>query len=95
MSATSGSMLTATLLQTCRGRATTYDRENRFCQEDFDDLKRAGYLHMAVPKEFGGDGLTLAQAGRETRRLATHAPATARLARRTLLTRKRHRLPAR
>jgi hypothetical protein len=32
---------------------------------------------MAIPKEFGGFGLTLAEAGRETRRLARHAPATA------------------
>ncbi len=77
MSATSGSILTDALLQTCRGRAPVYDRENRFCQEDFDELKSAGYLKMAVPKEFGGHGLTLAEAGRETRRLAKHAPATA------------------
>ena len=46
-------------------------------QEDFDELKAAGYLKMALPKEFGGYGLTLAEAGRETRRLATYAPATA------------------
>ena len=31
-----------------------YDRDNRFCQEDFDELKAAGYLKMALPKEFGG-----------------------------------------
>ena len=41
--------------------ARGYDRENRFFQEDFDDLKRAGYLTMAVPKELGGRGMTLAQ----------------------------------
>ena len=39
--------------------------------------RAAGYLKMALPKEFGGHGLTLAEAGRETRRLATYAPATA------------------
>jgi alkylation response protein AidB-like acyl-CoA dehydrogenase len=69
--------LSEALLQECRGRAAGYDRENRFCQEDFDQLTAAGYLRMAIPPEFGGFGLTLAEAGRETRRLANHAPATA------------------
>src|SRR2546423_13817047 len=32
---------------------------------------------MAIPKEFGGVGMTLAQVARETRRLAQYAPATA------------------
>ena len=58
-------------------RCGGYDRENRFFQEDFDDLKRAGYLTMAVPKELGGRGLNLAQVCREQRRLGYHAPATA------------------
>ena len=58
-------------------RCGAYDRENRFFQEDFDDLKRAGYLTMAVPKELGGRGMTLAQCCREQRRLGYHAPATA------------------
>ena len=39
MSAASGSGLTDALLQRCRDRAADYDRENRFCQEDFDELK--------------------------------------------------------
>ena len=77
MTVASGSVLADALLQACRGRAAGYDRDNRFCQEDFDELKAAGYLKMALPKEFGGFGLTLAEAGRETRRLATYAPATA------------------
>ena len=75
--AVSTSLLADLLLEGCRGRAAGYDRDNRFCQEDFDELKAAGYLKMALPKEFGGYGLTLAEAGRETRRLATYAPATA------------------
>jgi alkylation response protein AidB-like acyl-CoA dehydrogenase len=41
-------------------RCAGYDRENRFFQEDFDDLKRAGYLTMAVPKELGGRSAGLA-----------------------------------
>jgi alkylation response protein AidB-like acyl-CoA dehydrogenase len=71
------SILADDLLHECRGRAAGYDRDNHFCQEDFDQLKTAGYLRMAIPKELGGFGLTLAEAGRETRRLARHAPATA------------------
>ena len=69
--------LAEVLLEKCRERAPLYDRENRFCQEDFDDLKAAGYLLLPAPKEFGGAGLTLEQASLETRRLALHAPATA------------------
>jgi alkylation response protein AidB-like acyl-CoA dehydrogenase len=71
------SILSERLLDTLRSRAGDYDRENRFFQEDFDDLRDAGYLRMALPKEFGGLGLTLAEAARETRRLAQFAPATA------------------
>jgi alkylation response protein AidB-like acyl-CoA dehydrogenase len=65
------------LLERCRERAPLYDRENRFCQEDFDELKAAGYLLMAVPKEFGGAGLNVEEVGLETRKLAMYAPATA------------------
>ncbi|MEO0989152.1 MAG: acyl-CoA dehydrogenase family protein [Cyanobacteria bacterium J06639_14] len=70
-------LLSDDLLQRCAQRAAMYDRENRFCQEDFDELKAAGYLRLTVPPEFGGKGLTLAEMSRETRRLAYHAPATA------------------
>src|SRR5262245_60506136 len=70
-------MLTERLLETLRGRAAGYDRENRFFYEDFDDLRAAGVLKLAVPREFGGFGLTLADVARETRRLAKYAPATA------------------
>src|SRR5262245_60759000 len=58
-------------------RVSTYDRENRFFTEDFEDLKKAGYLTINVPKELGGQGLSLADVCREQRRLAYHAPATA------------------
>ena len=77
MSVAMSEVLTEPLLERCRQRAPVYDRENRFCQEDFDELKAAGYLKMAVPKEFGGAGLTLAETSHETRRLALYAPATA------------------
>ena len=77
MSVTTGSIVSDALLQACRQRAAGYDRDNKFCQEDFDELKAAGYLNMTLPKEFGGLGYTLNQYTREARRLATHAPATA------------------
>ena len=77
MPAVTESILTDSLLEKCRERAPMYDRENRFFQEDFDALKAAGYLKMAIPREFGGLGMNLVQVGRETRRLALYAPATA------------------
>src|SRR5436305_3232863 len=58
-------------------RAATYDRENRFFDEDFMELRAARYLLLAVPAELGGAGMSLAQVCREQRRLAYHAPATA------------------
>jgi alkylation response protein AidB-like acyl-CoA dehydrogenase len=64
-------------LEAFRTRAAGYDRDNRFYQEDFDDLRSHGYLRMAVPRELGGLGFTLAEVARETRRVATYAPATA------------------
>src|SRR5260221_12549397 len=77
MTATSGSVLSDALLQGCRQRAAGYDRDNKFCQEDFDELKAAGYLKLTIPKEFGGQGYTLNQYTRERRRLPSYAPATA------------------
>jgi len=77
MAVTSGTLISDALLERCRERAAGYDRDNRFCQEDFDELKDAGYLTMTLPPEFGGLGYTLNQATREARRLAQYAPATA------------------
>jgi alkylation response protein AidB-like acyl-CoA dehydrogenase len=71
------SILSQALLEKLRARAAGYDRDNRFFQEDFDDLREAGYLRMVIPREHGGLGLTLAQAARETRRLARYAAPTA------------------
>ena len=58
-------------------RADSYDRENRFMDEDFAELRAAKYLLLPLPSEFGGAGMTLAELCREQRRLAYHAPATA------------------
>jgi alkylation response protein AidB-like acyl-CoA dehydrogenase len=77
MVTTTQSILDEPLLNRIRDRAAGYDRDNRFFQEDFDELKAAGYLRMAIPTELGGLGMSLAQVARETRRLAEYAPATA------------------
>ena len=69
--------LSESLIDRCGQRAATYDRENRFFAEDFEELKQAGYLLLNVPTEFGGHGLSLLQSCHEQRRLAYRAPATA------------------
>lgn len=71
------SLLSDQLLRSFHERAPVYDRENRFFGEDFEDLRKAGYVRMAVPRELGGLGLSFAACMRETRRLAYWAPATA------------------
>jgi alkylation response protein AidB-like acyl-CoA dehydrogenase len=71
------SALSPSLLERCGTRAAGYDRDNRFFQEDFDELKAAGYLLAAVPTKFGGGGLNLAAICREQAKLAYRAPATA------------------
>jgi alkylation response protein AidB-like acyl-CoA dehydrogenase len=72
-----GPFLTDDLLGRCGERAATYDRENRFFTEDFEELRDSGYLKLAVPAEFGGFGRSLAEVAREQRRLAYHAAPTA------------------
>jgi alkylation response protein AidB-like acyl-CoA dehydrogenase len=70
-------ILSDSMLQRFRERAPGYDRENRFFQEDFDELRNAGYLAVAVPRELGGGGLTFAECMREQCRLGYYAHATA------------------
>lgn len=71
------SVLSEETLARFNSRAASYDRENRFFEEDFKELKAAKYLTLPVPAELGGAGLTLADVCREQRRLAYYAPATA------------------
>ena len=71
------SVLTDAILKRCADRAPGYDRDNKFFDEDFKELKEAGYLLAAVPKELGGLGMNLAQVVQEQRRLGYHAAATA------------------
>jgi alkylation response protein AidB-like acyl-CoA dehydrogenase len=70
-------LLTEEMLERFRDRAPQHDRDNTFFSEDFEELRMTGFLQCAVPPEFGGLGLTLAEYGREARRLASYAPATA------------------
>jgi len=70
-------LLTEDMLARFASRAASYDEENRFFKEDFEELKIAKYLLMPLPAEFGGAGMTLAEVCREQRRLAYYAPATA------------------
>ena len=70
-------LLTDDMLARFDERAPLYDRENRFFDEDFDELRRSGYLLCAVPTEFGGAGLGLDEYAKLVRRLGYVAPATA------------------
>src|SRR4051812_31667334 len=70
-------VLTEEMLARFASRAAVYDRENRFFEEDFEELRESKYLLMPLPVEFGGGGMSLAEVCREQRRLAYHAPATA------------------
>jgi alkylation response protein AidB-like acyl-CoA dehydrogenase len=70
-------VLSEGMLERFASRAATYDRENRFFDEDFGELRTAKYLLLPLPSEFGGAGMTLAEVCREQRRLAYYAPATA------------------
>jgi alkylation response protein AidB-like acyl-CoA dehydrogenase len=70
-------ILSDEVLDRCGARAADYDRENRFPFDDFNDLKEIKYLLAAVPQEFGGLGLTLAQICQEQRRLAYRSAPTA------------------
>jgi len=65
------------VFKNCQDRAAHYDANNLFFQEDFDELKAAGYLLISVPEEFGGYGMSLSECGALTRKLAYHAAPTA------------------
>lgn len=72
-----GEALSDEMLARFDERAPQYDREHRFFAEDFAELRASGYLDLALPPEYGGPGLSLAEIGRQQQRLAYVAPATA------------------
>ena len=70
-------VLTDEMLERFGARASSYDRENRFFSEDFEELREAGYLIMPVPRKLGGLGMSLAEVCQEQRRLGYYAAPTA------------------
>ncbi len=70
-------VLTDEILIRCHERGATYDQENTFFTEDFEELRDAGYLTLPVPPEYGGQGLDLAGVAQQQRRLAYYAAPTA------------------
>ena len=77
MSETPETLLHDDLLERIRTRASGYDRDNAFFDDDLAELADAGYLRALVPDEFGGLGWSLADAVHAQLRLAGAAPATA------------------
>lgn len=77
MSETPETLLHDDLIERIRTRASGYDRDNAFFDDDLADLVDAGYLRALVPDEFGGLGWSLADAVHAQLRLAGAAPATA------------------
>ncbi len=74
---TTADLLTDDMLARFDERSPVYDRENRFFDEDFEELVASGYTRCTVPTELGGSGLALDAYARLVRRLAYVAPATA------------------
>lgn len=73
----STSVLSDSLLDSFAARSNAYDRDNQFFSDDFAELASIGYLKIAIPKELGGMGYTLAEVCHEQRRLAYRSPSTA------------------
>jgi alkylation response protein AidB-like acyl-CoA dehydrogenase len=71
------SVLPDDVLARIDARAPTYDRDNRFFDEDFADLRASGLLDVALPVEYGGGGARLDEYSQLLRRLGYHAPSTA------------------
>lgn len=71
------SVLSDEMLARFAKRAPQYDRDNMFFTDDFEELRQAGYLRLAIPPELGGAGLSLAGVGEQQRRLGYYAAPTA------------------
>lgn len=65
------------LAEKCTERAEQHDREGSFPFDNFEDLKQAGYLKLTVPKEFGGDEISLYELVMAQERLARGDGSTA------------------
>lgn len=58
-------------------RGEAYDREDEFPYENFNDLKKKGYGTLSLPKEYGGEEISLYELVMIQERLATGDAATA------------------
>lgn len=73
-----GGLLPHGVLERFAERASSTDRDDRVAGNDLDELKAAAYPLAPLPSELGGPGLSLADTCIEQRRLAYHAPRSAR-----------------
>jgi alkylation response protein AidB-like acyl-CoA dehydrogenase len=58
-------------------RGERYDREDEFPYENVNDLKKSGYGRLSLPKEYGGEEITLYELVMIQERLATGDASTA------------------
>src|SRR5436190_1156686 len=70
-------LLTDEMLTGFDQRAATYDRENTFFTDDFEELRSSGYLLAAVPTDLGGYGVGLDEFVKLQSRLGYYAAPTA------------------
>nr|WP_232066179.1 acyl-CoA dehydrogenase family protein [Bacillus sp. KH172YL63] len=69
--------LAAGLADVFAGRGEAYDREEAFPYENFNDLKKSGYGALSIPKEYGGEEISLYEFVMIQERLAAGDAATA------------------
>jgi alkylation response protein AidB-like acyl-CoA dehydrogenase len=69
--------LAGRLADTFAERAQTFDRENRFPFENYEELSGSGYLRLTVPEELGGLGASLYETVLAQERLAQGDGSTA------------------
>jgi len=76
-SASYGTRLPDSVLQTFRERAQLHDRTGTYAVDDLAALRDVSWFKAALPATLGGLGLDLVELGQEQRRLARYSPATA------------------
>lgn len=69
--------MAAELADTFAGRAAEYDWQGRFPLENYEDLRRSGYLSLTVPRDYGGWGASLLDVVLAQERLARGCASTA------------------
>jgi alkylation response protein AidB-like acyl-CoA dehydrogenase len=69
--------LAGELADTFAQRASGYDWEGRFPVENYNDLRKSGYLALTVPRDFGGRGASLLDVALAQERLGQGCASTA------------------